>query len=101
MRPHLRDSLETGNLTHFPKKPTNRHRHITSTSFNVEVFCILRQPSLPGSSSLTKRDSISWIQCSKEGCKNWYHNQCMGILDKELASWKKKKYLCPFCLMGI
>ena len=98
MRSHLKQCLETGLFKSFPKVlKRTADQVIVDPIFVVEVFCICRQPALPDSLYLPKRMYINWIQCRNDKCMKWYHNQCVGILDKDLPFWKKNKYICPTC----
>ncbi len=101
MRNHLRECLEKGLFKSFPKILLKVGRQFDKDAFfEVNVFCICRQPALEESVYLPKRLYITWIQCSKAECCRWYHNQCVDILDKDLAKWSKKKYICPLCDKG-
>ncbi len=102
MRKHFTTCLENGLMTPFPKKRINNPRQVPSTSsFEIEIFCICRQPDLSESIYLPKRGYLNWIQCTNVNCKNWFHNQCVGILDKDLEKWDGKKFICPQCSEGI
>lgn len=49
-----------------------------------EIYCLCRQPY---------DDSQFYIGC--EGCSEWFHGRCVGILQVEAE--KIDEYLCPRC----
>ena len=102
MRKHLKECLETGLLKQFPKIKSKIGREAFKESvYDVEVFCICRQPSLTESIYLPTRGYLTWIQCCYKNCAKWYHNQCVKILDKDLENWSKKQFICPTCKTGM
>ena len=51
---------------------------------NQEIFCLCQQPY---------DNTQVYIGC--DGCPDWFHGRCVGILEKETQ--KINKYFCPRC----
>ena len=56
----------------------------SSAKDNQEIFCLCKQPY---------DETQFYIGC--EGCPDWYHGRCVGILQSEAA--RIDEYFCPRC----
>ncbi|KAI6655647.1 hypothetical protein LOD99_11376 [Oopsacas minuta] len=70
MRKHLRDCLETRNLTPFRSIPAKFSSNVEPSSFLISLICVCRLPEYAFNKTMA---------CSS--CTEKYHNSCLGYKD--------------------
>ena len=102
MRKHLIKCLDNRIMTTFPKIFIGEENNDISTIENNEwpditkynVYCICRQIDPEADSPYMKElQHLDWVKCPK--CNNWFHFNCLDIIDKKLVGDKNLK--CPVC----
>ena len=85
MRRHLKNCLESENMSLFPVKRTRRGEGKVKSEDSIEVFCECRMPPLPG---------VDMVQCSS--CEEWFHVSCVSVPSKAMEC-TKEQWFCQQC----
>ena len=74
-RKHLYECIQKGDMSPFPRTPTQRRMLKQSPQETVQIFCSCRQP-----------ESGTMVQC--DNCLEWYHERCIQIPENiEQINW--------------
>jgi hypothetical protein len=91
IREHLRTCLINGLFTSFPET-SKRLLRVKRVTFEMEVFCICRQPYFPDEQA--KSEDLRMAQC--DVCKEWLHKRCGKIPESAFRN-KSFSYKCCSC----
>lgn len=91
LRCHFVSCVDEKHFTRFPApdRPRRLGRHRLLKKQEVPVFCKCRLP--------WNRNSTRGPLVECQSCKEWFHQECMGI-EQSFIDNPKLKYNCKFCL---